>query len=235
MQSCLHLFYDYDRVHIPVTKTKPQTASDQPSAIAVQPLAQLRTKLPHLVQVAIPRALSIMILGPIVYSLFVRRMAWSWSLFLARIFWNLPKGSEPPKIPPYHISVLFRSVTASLLLIILWEFSNATFEAYVAQPPLKIDRPLTADSRDPNGSLLTGLKAKKEVAKVGFLSGSDLNTADHRADIRILGACLYQSESPSTPANVLRRYRSPWRCHVDPGPQRLSRCHPRNEHPHHRV
>ncbi|MCJ1364732.1 hypothetical protein MMC16_003848 [Acarospora aff. strigata] len=165
MQSCLHLFYDYDRVHIPVTKTKPQTASDQPSAIAVQPLAQLRTKLPHLVQVAIPRALSIMILGPIVYSLFVRRMAWSWSLFLARIFWNLPKGSEPPKIPPYHISVLFRSVTASLLLIILWEFSNATFEAYVAQPPLKIDRPLTADSRDPNGSLLTGLKAKKEVAK----------------------------------------------------------------------
>lgn len=166
MQSCLHLYYDYDRVHLPITNTKPESASDQGPHVVVPPLVQLRARLPLLLQRAIPRALLIIVLGPIVYSLFVRRMAWSWSMFFAKMFWNVPKSSDPPKIPPYHISILVRSVTSSFLLILLWEISNATFEAYVAQEPLKMDRPVTADSRDPNGSLLTGLKAKKDVPRV---------------------------------------------------------------------
>ncbi|KAI9873812.1 MAG: hypothetical protein M1830_010584 [Pleopsidium flavum] len=165
MQSILHLYLDYDRLLLPVTKTKPETASEQRPHTVVMPLTQLKTRLPRLVQRSLPRALSIIILGPVVYSLFLRRTAWSWSLFLAKIFWSLARSSEPPKIPPYHISILFRSVTSSFLLIFLWEISNAAFEAYVAQEPLKNDRPLTDDSRDPNGSLLTGLKAKKEVPK----------------------------------------------------------------------
>ena len=166
MQSCLHLYYDYDRVHLPVTKIKPESTSHQHPHIVVQPLAQLKERLPLLMQRAIPRALLIIVLGPVVYSLFVRRIAWSWSMFFAKMFWNIPKSLEPPKMPPYHISILFRSITSSFLLIVLWELSNAAFEAYVAQEPLKMDRPLTADSRDPNGSLLTGLKAKKEVPRV---------------------------------------------------------------------
>ncbi len=198
MQSFLHLYFDYDRVLLPVTKTKPETAPDQRPHIVVSPLALLKTRLPRLVQRSVPQALSIIVLGPVVYSLFLRRMAWSWSLFLAKIFWSLAKSSEPPKIPPYHISVLFRSVTSSFLLIFLWEFSNATFEAYVAQEPLKNDRPLTADSRDPNGSLLTGLAARKEVPKVIFPSFHAMKAADHHPDIRVLGTGLHQSEIPCT-------------------------------------
>jgi len=166
MQTCLHLYYDYDRVHLSVTKTKSESGSDQGPHIVVPPLVQLRARLPLLMQQAIPRALLVVILGPVVYSLFVRQMAWSWSMFFAKMFWNIPKSMDPPKMPPYHISILFRSFTSSFLLIVLCETSNATFEAYVAQEPLKMDKPLTADSRDPNGSLLTGLKAKREVPRV---------------------------------------------------------------------
>ncbi|KUJ12091.1 putative acetyl-CoA hydrolase [Mollisia scopiformis] len=43
----------------------------------------------------------------------------------------------------------------------LWEVGNAAFSVYVAQEPLKNERPITYESRDPNGSLLTGLKGKK--------------------------------------------------------------------------
>ncbi len=172
MQSFFHLFYDYDRVHLPVPKTKAEKASDQPVPTVVPPLMQLKARVPVMAQRVIPRALSILILGPIVYSLFVRRLAWNWSLFFAKIFWSLTKSSEPPRYPPYHISVLFHSIIASFLLIALWEISNVAFEAYVAQQPLKRDRPLTTDSIDPNGSLLTGLKAKKELARVRFQTDS---------------------------------------------------------------
>ena len=54
------------------------------------------------------------------------------------------------------------------MLLCIWEFSNAVFSAYVAQEPLKKDQPLTNDSRDPNGSLLNGLRSKKEIAKVCY-------------------------------------------------------------------
>ncbi|MCJ1283842.1 hypothetical protein MMC26_003173 [Xylographa opegraphella] len=51
------------------------------------------------------------------------------------------------------------------MLLCLWEFSNAAFSAYVGQAPLKNGQPLTTDSRDPNGSLINGLKAKKEITR----------------------------------------------------------------------
>lgn len=52
------------------------------------------------------------------------------------------------------------------MLILMWEFANAAFSTYVSQEPLKNDRPITYESRDPNGSLLTGLKGKKLQTKV---------------------------------------------------------------------
>lgn len=235
IQSVLHLYYDYDRVILPVTKTKREIGSDQPPHITVPPLEQLRTRLPHLLQRAVPRALSILILGPLVYSIFLRRIAWSWSLFLAKILWNLSKSSEPPTIPPYHISILIRSVTSSFLLVFLWEISNGAFEAYVAQEPLKNDKPLTSDSRDPNGSLLTGLNAKKEVPKVINPSQTPKETAYCQADIRILGVSLHQPQLPRATKALLRRHRPQKRRHMDPNPYRLSHRHPKHEHPHHRL
>ena len=167
MQAMLHLYYDYDRVSLPVTKSQSDLAADQRPPTLVPPLIRLKTTLPGLFQRLVQRSLLMTIIGPIVYNLLIRQTAWSWTLFLAKLLWNLPKAAEPPRIPPYHISLIFRSVVSSFLLLTLWETSNAVFSAYVAQEPLKRGQPLTNDSRDPNGSLLSGLKSKKEVPKVG--------------------------------------------------------------------
>lgn len=167
LQSIYHLYYDYDRVTIPVTKPKSDLVADQQPPVIVPPLTRVKTTLPQLSRTTLQRSLSMILIGPIAYSLLIRRTAWSWSLFFAKLLWNLPRAAEPPKIPPYHISLILRSVTSCFLLLILWEASNATFSAYVAQDPLKRGRPLTDDSRDPNGSLLSGLKSKKEAPKVG--------------------------------------------------------------------
>lgn len=168
MQSMYHLYYDYDRVTLPVTKFKYDPMTVQQSPTIKSRLTQLRTPILQLSQTVLQRSVSMILIGPIVYSLLIRRTAWSWTLFFAKLLWNLPKAAEPPRIPPYHISLILRSVTSCFLLLTLWEASNAIFSVYVAQDPLKRGQPLTNDSRDPNGSLLSGLKSKKETPKVGF-------------------------------------------------------------------
>jgi nucleoporin NDC1 len=52
------------------------------------------------------------------------------------------------------------------LLVVLWEFINKAFDLYIAQEPLKNDQPITSDSKDPNGTLLNGIKSKKDANKV---------------------------------------------------------------------
>ncbi len=119
-----------------------------------------------MLQAAVILSMSMIVTGPVIYSLVIRETAWNWTLFFAKLLWKLPRSSNPPDVPPYHISLILRSVFAGFLLVLLWEVSNVVFGAYVAQEPLKKGHPLTDDSKDPNGSLLTGLKAKKDVPKV---------------------------------------------------------------------
>ena len=166
MQSYLHLFYDCDRLPIPRPASTTESSTCQASITTANPLENLKSNAPHRAQVALLRSLSMAIVGPFVYTLFLRSFAWSWSLYLAKIFWSLPRSSStPPTIPPFHISLLFKSVTAGFLLVLLWELSDATFNAFAAQEPLKKGRLLTEDARDPNGSLLMGLRAKKGIPK----------------------------------------------------------------------
>lgn len=166
LQSVLHLYRDYDRVALPVSKSNQAELSDKQPHRTEPPLTQLKTRLLRLLHHTGLKALSVLLIGPIIYAIFVRQIAWNWSLFFAKMLWNLSRDTALPRYPPYRIDVMWRVFYSSFLLIFLWEFTNATFAAYVGQEPLKNGNPLTSDSRDPNGSLLTGLKAKKEVPRV---------------------------------------------------------------------
>jgi nucleoporin NDC1 len=167
LQTGIHLFYDYDRIDMPTTKTD-EAASDQNDTSITPPYVKLRAKLPGLAISALSRALGMAIISPFIYSLTIRSFSWSFTRSFAKIFWNLPKSSALPAVRPFHWSVLGRTVLAGFLLIMLWEVGNAAFSAYVAQAPLKNDRPITYESKDPNGSLLTGLKGKKLQTRVSI-------------------------------------------------------------------
>lgn len=130
-------------------------------------MAQLQASAPFLVQRALLRSVITSVVGPFVYTLFLRNTAWNIMLSLARIFWDLPAVVEMSFMPPYHISLLTRSFVASFFLILLWESSNMIFGAFLSQEPLKKGMPLTDASQDPNGTLLNGLRANKGVVKVG--------------------------------------------------------------------
>ncbi|KAI9643397.1 hypothetical protein NHQ30_008016 [Ciborinia camelliae] len=176
VQTGFHLWYDYDRIDIPFTKTGPEVSSEQPSHTTVLPTTQLRAKAVPLAISCLKRVTIMAVVSPFIYTtdislpvpiilpfftFNIRERVWGFTRSFAKIFWNLPRAATPPNELPFHWTMVLRTIIAGLLLTFLWEFGNLAFSIYVAQAPLKNDRPITYESRDPNGSLLTGLKGKK--------------------------------------------------------------------------
>jgi len=173
MQTMCHLGLDYDQISLPLNKAKSNTVTDEnQSAVekklppSVQPLEQLKARVPSTLKMIVLQTVGIAVSTPILYALFIRNRAWEFSMFFARLFSDVAPVAELSYIPPYHISLIWRSMTSTFLMLLLWQSSNAIFSAFFAQEPLKRGQPLSATSADPNGTLLDGLMSKKEINKV---------------------------------------------------------------------
>ncbi|KAH6651558.1 nucleoporin protein Ndc1-Nup [Truncatella angustata] len=151
----IHLFLDLDRLILGTVKETEEKTKPE------DPVEKLLAAAPRLLFRSIATSLGVAGLNYILlYSLF-RRSAWGWAMFFLRPFYNLPKTNIPPAHAPWSIWMLSRSVVAGTLLCILWNFSNEAFTVNLAKKPLKSAQPITSESKDPNGSLLNGLKSKK--------------------------------------------------------------------------
>jgi nucleoporin NDC1 len=172
VQTGFHIAYDYDRIELPLIKTSAGNSADGGKRLPaiITPSASLRRALPAIAQHSVQRALIMMCATPVIYSLFIRKSAWGYTLKFAKVFWKLPRSSALPLVKPFHLGLLARTFWGGFLLTMLWEVGNKAFSIYVSQEPLKNDRPITYESRDPNGSLLTGLKGKKLQTQVCLLT-----------------------------------------------------------------
>ncbi len=101
----------------------------------------------------------------VVYALFIRSFAWGWAMTLFRPFYNLPRSNMLPVFLPFQWSVLARCVWTGFLLSFIWMLGNSAFSIFLVKEPIKNGKPLTSESKDPNGSLLNGLKSKKSSVK----------------------------------------------------------------------
>ncbi|KAF2184273.1 hypothetical protein K469DRAFT_708995 [Zopfia rhizophila CBS 207.26] len=170
-QAMMHLWKDYDRIPIPVTKPKcerkdGESASNTstPQTRDTSPSLQISQKLGIIIKQSVSTTLVMMAIGFAVYFFFLRNIVWTGWYNLSKWFTSLAKTSRPTGLAPFA-GLLWRNFWASFFLVLLWEFTNTTFDIYIAQEPLKKDKPITNDSKDPNGSLLNGLRSKKEEAK----------------------------------------------------------------------
>lgn len=181
VQAGFHLWYDYDRIDVPLTKIGPEVSSEHPAHAMKLPMLQWKAKAIPLAISCLKRVAIMSVVSPFVYSLDIslpvpiilpiytfniRESVWGFTRSFAKIFWNLPKAATPPNELPFHWTMVLRTIIAGLMLTLLWEFGNLAFSICVAQAPLKNDRPITYESRDPNGSLLTGLRGKKLQTQV---------------------------------------------------------------------
>ncbi|KAJ4294536.1 hypothetical protein N0V90_008227 [Kalmusia sp. IMI 367209] len=164
VQSTAHLWFDYDRIDFPALKPKNEhdTVTTDP---ALSPRQALMQKLTSMAKAAGTLASSVSFVGAVVYIAGFRYVVWPWYYWAARSFVSLSKTRPlPVTLPPFLPLVGMFFVEAAFLLF-LWKFINSAFNLYMAQPPLKNGNPITNDSKDANGSLLNGLKAKKETVK----------------------------------------------------------------------
>ncbi|KAI1424841.1 nucleoporin protein Ndc1-Nup [Xylaria sp. FL1777] len=93
---------------------------------------------------------------------FLRVSAWRSSMWFFRFFYgDLPRYNLPTTGAPWSVWMLGRTIWASFLLSLLWYFGEVAFRVQLTREPLKRGQPLSSESRDPNGSLLNGLKSKK--------------------------------------------------------------------------
>ncbi|KAK4891799.1 hypothetical protein LTR27_009651 [Elasticomyces elasticus] len=178
-QAGLHLGRDYDRIE--VEETEARVKQEKEASRLPESLQILSTKLRGITGRVVLLVLPGIVFSTPFYFLFLRRTLWhSVAYPLARTLLLTQSSSLQPNNGPtgvlHPLTLLWQTLTSSLLLVTLWELSNAIFTIYVSRPPLKKGQPLTSEikdgsgaivsrSRDPNGSLIRGLKAAKDVPR----------------------------------------------------------------------
>lgn len=200
-QAFWHLYHDYDRVQFPDIQASAQAAEAGLGFSIV--MSKIKERMNKLVPTIPLRSGAVLAVSSIAYGLFLRQRMWSWTFVIAKTWHSLPKNSRLAALPPQLPDLVGRSFMQGILLILLWEFANLAFDIYVTQPPLKKAIPLTEGSKDPNHSLVAGLKAKKEVTRVGLSAITELITVLTRSELCFLGASPDHTQLRSSPSSYL--------------------------------
>lgn len=166
MQSVMHLYCEYDRIPVPVAK-RVAGATDQKTH-PVEPVSRrIQLALPQIIMDVLKGDAVVSVACPVLYTLFFRHSAWSFTMYFAKLFWNFPRSAADPPgmVPPIGPGLVARAGVSGGLLLFCWQTANLFFSVFIGKEPLTRGQPLTAEAKDPNGSLLDGLKAQKEVVK----------------------------------------------------------------------
>ncbi|TKA83478.1 hypothetical protein B0A55_00568 [Friedmanniomyces simplex] len=198
-QAVLHLARDYDRIAIEETEfqqNQSQGQEMQEASRLPQPIKLLTQQLRPIAGKVARLVLPGLVFSVPIYFLFLRRPAWHYLAYpIARVLIRqLPPNNGPTAII-HPLTLLWQTLTASTMLVALWELSNVIFTIYVSRTPLKKGQPLTSEvkdasgvvlsrSRDPNGSLIRGLKAKKDVPRAFAFWELHLICTDPRFEVR---------------------------------------------------
>ncbi|KAK7415919.1 hypothetical protein QQZ08_012187 [Neonectria magnoliae] len=157
LQTVSHYKQDVDRLVLGLSRGKDDiktTGSGDSLKLVLQQLPAIAGGSTTSALTAVPVAL-------VMYYAGTRSFAWGWTLMFLRPFYNLPKTNMLPPSWPTDLYLLARCVQAGALIQFVWNAGNFSFSTFMVKEPLKNGNPLTSESKDPNGSILNGLKSKK--------------------------------------------------------------------------
>lgn len=165
VQTIVHYQFDLDRLVFVKPPAKVEENKPKGGFISGSARALLQV-FPTVFAGCIKQATYSLILCMALYYGLFRSLAWSWSLMVFRPFYNLPRTNIAPATWPTDIFLMVRCIWAGALLNSIWAAGNTAFSVFMAKAPVKNGKPFTAGSKDPNGSLLNGLKSKKSSIQV---------------------------------------------------------------------
>ncbi|EAQ84033.1 hypothetical protein CHGG_10437 [Chaetomium globosum CBS 148.51] len=159
-QALQHLFRDVDRLSLGVARPQNGDGKSEEGDVSHQ-VRRFRDQLPAMLVYTLNHSIIGMIVSCVLYPLTVRGTIWKTTLVFLRPIYSLPRSNMLPSSLPYAVPAMFRCFLVGLVLMFAWTAANTAFSLFLVKHPLKNGRPLTSDSKDPNGSLLNGLKNKK--------------------------------------------------------------------------
>lgn len=174
LQGILHMYRDDDRLLLGSVKLNNEDATPQDDQNIWQ--TRLKTEIPALATLTAMQSAAALLVNVIVYhvslptlfmGLTIRGMAWRTALMFFRTFYNLPRTNMVPvTLAGVNGWMWLRCLLTGAMLLFMWLAGNKMFSMLLVRAPLKQGQPLTSESKDPNGSLLNGLKSKKLHIKV---------------------------------------------------------------------
>ncbi|PHH87098.1 hypothetical protein CDD83_9321 [Cordyceps sp. RAO-2017] len=194
-QTIQHYRLDVDRLDLGLSKPRPEDR-EKGSAVLPGSFHAVLVQLPCVLTGCVKQAASTLFLTLVLYALFLRSFAWGWALAFLRPFYSLPQTSILPSSWPTDIFLLARCVYAGTLLLFLWSAGNTAFSIFMVKAPLKNGQPLTSESKDPNGSLLNGLKSKKLSIKSFAMWELALIAKDFEARRRAIYSDIDRKDGP---------------------------------------
>ena len=166
-QSCFFLYMDMGALRISIGRHRPESRSSKQDTHPKIPLKrQFSENGVSLILYCALVSAGVTVAGPFIYSLTVRQWLWRFHLAFAKLFWNLSRANaRATGFPPCNPFLMLRSFGLGFLLLTLWMATSIAFNLFLDQEPMKKGVPLSTGSKDPNGTLLNGLKAKRDVVK----------------------------------------------------------------------
>ena len=165
-QSVVHLYKDFSSLKIEASPLPPSSNPDQRTHRIPSISHQLQVALMPLLRRSLITSFTTALVGPFIYTLAFRRILWRLHVTFAKLWFNIPRSdARPSGYPPASPAMILQSFAFGFLLVLTWEASAFLFCALMTQEPLKKGQPLSASSKDPNGTLLNGIKAKNDIVK----------------------------------------------------------------------
>jgi len=165
-QSIVHLYKDFSSLKIEASPLLPPSNPDQRTHRIASISNQLQVALVPILRRSLITPFATALIGPFIYTLTFRRILWRLHLTFAKLWFNIPRSdARPSGYPPANPTMMLQSFAFGFLLVLTWEASAFLFCALMTQQPLKKGQPLSASSKDPNGTLLNGIKAKNGIVK----------------------------------------------------------------------
>ncbi|KAH7320240.1 nucleoporin protein Ndc1-Nup [Stachybotrys elegans] len=162
IQTVQHFQFDLDRLDLRISNQSGEKQRNSGSEASSQIILK---RIPAVfIQSAVHAAIALPITHIAYYFIF-RSMLWGWVLMFLRPFYNLSKSNIMPPFSAFDGFLLVRCIYVGTLVFFMWAVANIAFSSFMVQEPLKHGKPLTSEAKDPNGSLLNGLKSPKMPVK----------------------------------------------------------------------
>ncbi|ETN46251.1 uncharacterized protein HMPREF1541_00435 [Cyphellophora europaea CBS 101466] len=165
VQAIKHVYFAQSTLQLPISEAPTPQAKDQRTHPISDTWVFLRSQSYGVALRCMISSVAVACGGPFVYTLLLRQPLWQAHLAIAKLFFNISRsGSRATGIPPIF-GTMHTTIYAGFWLSMAWELSALSLVAYFKKPPVKNDIPWTSSGKDPNGSLLNGMKLKRGILK----------------------------------------------------------------------